>query len=93
MMDEDYRFYDWRDWTQHYTRREDGTLAYFLADDPMQSITDRTMKTYQVLFNYDGKSWFCFVAAHNVNEALGVFFKHHRNVCYNDVVSYYEKEN
>lgn len=46
--------------------------------------------TYQIVFDFDGERYYCYIDAINVNEALGIFFAHHKNVTYNHIVDHFE---
>ena len=46
--------------------------------------------TWEIIFDFDNERYYCYVDALNINEALGMFFKLHYNVTYNDIVDHFE---
>ena len=45
---------------------------------------------YQIIFEYDNQRYYCYIDAFNLNEALGLFFKNHNNVTYDNIVEHLE---
>ena len=45
---------------------------------------------YEIVFDFDGIRFYCFVDARNVDEALGIFFRHHQTVTYYHIVDHLE---
>lgn len=45
---------------------------------------------YEIIFDFEGQRYYCFVDAININEALGNFFKNHDTVEYNNIVEHIE---
>lgn len=46
--------------------------------------------TFEVVFDFDGERYYCYIDANTVEEALGRFFRLHENVTYNHVVDHFE---
>lgn len=46
--------------------------------------------TFEVVFDFDGERYYCYIDAYTVEEALGIFFMLHENVTYNHVVDHFE---
>lgn len=71
-------------WKNHY-RNEAGSLVrdicYPMIDE---------LETYEVIFDFDGERYYCYIDALNVNEALGIFFVNHENITYSHVVDHFE---
>lgn len=45
---------------------------------------------YEIVFDFAGQRYYCFVDAVSMNEALGLFFKKHETVAYKDIVDHIE---
>lgn len=59
--------------------------------DYIRTIEDEEKtRNYEVIFQIDGVRRYCFISADSIEEALGVFFQHHPDVTYNDVVDHCE---
>lgn len=48
------------------------------------------MSEFKIIFDVDGKKYYCFVVAGNMDEALGIFFRNHPHITYDMVVDYTE---
>ncbi|MCX4355866.1 MAG: hypothetical protein OSJ43_06530 [Oscillospiraceae bacterium] len=59
------------------SREDDGTLV-------------EEISRYEIVFDYDGQRYYCFVDAISIDEALGIFFKNHDTVTYKDVTDHIE---
>ena len=44
--------------------------------------------TFEVIFEVAGVRYYCYVAARNMSEALGIFFKNHQHINYNMVIDH-----
>lgn len=51
-------------------------------------LDDESLEAWQITFEHDGDVYYCFVYAHNLNEALGTFFKEHDNISYDRVIAH-----
>lgn len=75
-------------WQDTYTE-ENGSLQRDLGrendDTPVENIG-----RYEIVFDYDGRRYYCFVDAVTMEEALGIFFKSHKNLTYNDIWEHME---
>lgn len=67
----------------------DGEWYRYLDWDKEDPSADKIPR-YEIIFDYQGLRFYCFVDAQNVDEALGIFFRHHRNVTYDHVVDHIE---
>lgn len=45
---------------------------------------------YEIVFDFENQRYYFFVDAINMDEALGIFFRNHETVTYNDVVDHME---
>lgn len=45
---------------------------------------------YEIIFDFEGQRYYCFVDAINVEEAIGIFFVNHDDVMYKNIVDYME---
>ena len=61
---------------------KDGTI--FLNRD------NTYMSEFKIIFDVDGKRYYCFVVAGNMDEALGIFFRNHPHITYDMVVDHTE---
>ena len=45
---------------------------------------------YEIIFKHEGQRRYCFVDAISLDEALGNFFRHHQDVCYDEIIEHME---
>lgn len=45
---------------------------------------------YEIVFDFEGQRYYCFVDAINIEEALGIFFVNHDTVMYKHIVDHME---
>ena len=45
---------------------------------------------YEIIFEYDNQRYYCFIDAVNMEEALGIFFKNHSSVTYDNIIEHIE---
>ena len=50
----------------------------------------RGMGRYEIIFKHEGQTRYCFADAASMDEALGNFFRHHPDVCYDEVIEHME---
>lgn len=71
------------DWRDNYD--SDNTSSLYESN-----LDDDSLETWQITFEYEDDRYYCFVYAHSLNEALGMFFKEHPNVTYDYVIDHEE---
>lgn len=59
------------------SREDDGTPA-------------RNVGRYEIVFDFENQRYYCFVDAINMDEALGIFFRNHETIEYNNIVDHME---
>lgn len=72
-------------WKNKY-RNEQGSLSRDIFD-PDHGDFD---PTFEIVFDFDGERYYCYIDANTVEEALGRFFRLHENVMYSQVVDHFE---
>lgn len=45
---------------------------------------------YQIVFEYDNQKYYCFIDAPNLHTALGMFFRNHSNLSYDNIIDHLE---
>lgn len=45
---------------------------------------------YEIVFEYDDVRYYCFISAISLDEAIGIFFRNHDNVEYQNIVDHVE---
>lgn len=78
------------DWMKEYWDN-DGELYRDLDADPYYD-AGKLPNTgrYEIIFDFGGVRRYCFVDAASMDEALGNFFRHHRNVTYDNIADHME---
>lgn len=51
---------------------------------------DEAQGTYEIIFDINGRRYYCITAAHSLNEALGLFFREHPHITYNIILEHME---
>ena len=71
-----------------YRNSDRGMVGYLDAEDDFDHC--RNVGQYEIIFDYDGERYYCYVDAASMDEALGNFFRHHRYLCYSDLFDHAE---
>ena len=45
---------------------------------------------YEIIFDFEGARYYCFIDAINMSEALGLFFRSHDVIAYQSIVDHIE---
>ena len=75
-------------WQKEY-RDNDGEL-YRDLDRENDGTSPDSIGRYEIVFDFEGQRYYCFVDAITMNEALGIFFRSHDTVEYKDVIDHME---
>lgn len=75
-------------WQKEYWDN-DGSLCRDLCREK-DGASIEEIGNYEIIFEIDKQRYYCFVTAINMNEALGIFFKNHDTVKYENIVDHVE---
>jgi len=53
-------------------------------------ISSKEVGRYEIVFDFEGQRYYCFIDAINMAEALGIFFVNHDTVMYENIVDHME---
>lgn len=67
-------------WEKDYIRTENGLHRQIKTDDYAEC--------FEIIFENNGRRYYCEIDAPNINEALGIFFINHQNISYNDIIDH-----
>ena len=71
-----------------YRHTDRGMVGYLDAENDYDLC--RNMGQYEVIFDYAGERYYCYIDAVSMDEALGNFFRHHKYLCYSELVDHTE---
>lgn len=72
-------------WQDEYINQDGGLYRYLNRDGD-----DPEVVNYEIIFDFDGQRYYCYVDAKRIDEALGIFYRNHDTVRYKDIVDYFE---
>ena len=75
-------------WKEKYWCNNEG--FYRDLDRENDNISTDEIGRFQIIFDFEGQRYYCFVNAINLNEALGIFFKNHDTIEYKDILEHIE---
>lgn len=75
-------------WQSMYWDNDGEWYRYLDWEEEEPSPAD--VSRYEIVFDVDGIRFYCFVDARNIDEALGIFFRYHSTVTYEQIYDHVE---
>lgn len=76
------------DWKKEYWQNDE--CLYRDIDYVDEDDTNPNVNRFEIVFDHNGTRYYCFIDAVDMNQALGVFFRNHGDICYRDIVDHLE---
>lgn len=71
-------------WKNKYDLNGGSLFRYINRFDYIKSEADTSI--YEIVFDYEDERYYCFVRAFNSYEAMGIFFKEHASISFDNIV-------
>lgn len=68
------------DWQEHYDDNNTTGIGKLLSGN----------EAWQITFWYNDDTYYCYIYADSFDEALGMFFRVHHNISYDDIIAHEE---
>ena len=82
------KHYQALNWLSMYWNNDGERYRYLDWDKDEPDVNE--VPRYEIVFDYGQVRFYCFVDARNIDEALGIFFRHHPTVTYEQIYDHVE---